>query len=390
MAEMTMTENGGQLRRENTKQETDRKCPNCGGVMDFNPATGQLTCPYCGYGEKIEAPFGESGPAPELDFSKAQDLENCEWGAGKKVIICKACGAQSVYDELEIANACPYCGSNQVMEEKGEKTMAPGGVVPFAVTAKEAAQKFTSWIRRKLFCPRSAKMSAKPGAFKGIYIPYWTFDACTQSAYAAEYGIDRRVKTRDGERIETQWYQTRGRYHKAIDDELVLASSRYEEGLMRKVEPFHTAENKTYRPEYVAGFIAERYSVGLKDGWERAKELIRHRLEAEIEDKVRQENRADHSRVKHLEVSYSSVTYKYLLLPVWLSTYRYREKVYHFMVNGQSGKAGGQVPVSPLRVAIAALLVLSIFLLCGDYWMYGCIAGAATAALAVVCRVKNL
>ncbi len=390
MAELTMTENGGQLRRERTRQETDRKCPACGGVMDFSPSTGELTCPYCGHAEKIEEPSYESGPAPELDFSKAQDLENCEWGAGKKVIICKSCGAQSVYDELEIANECPYCGSNQVMEEKGKKTMAPGGVVPFAVTAKEAAQKFTSWIKRKLFCPRSAKMSARPGAFKGIYLPYWTFDACTQSEYTAEYGIDRRVKTRDGERVETHWYQTRGRYYKNIDDELVLASSRYEEGLMRRVEPFRTADNKTYRPEYVAGFIAERYSVGLKDGWERAKQKIRQRLEAEIEEKVRQENRADHSRVKHMDVAFSSVTYKYLLLPVWLSTYRYREKVYHFMVNGQSGKAGGQVPVSPLRVVIAALLVLSVFLLCGDYWIYGCVAGAATAALAVICRIKNL
>lgn len=390
MADATMTQTGEEIRLERTKEQTDRKCPACGGIMDYDPKTGGISCSYCGCQEEIRPDSCRSGPAPEMDFESAAMADGCEWGAAKKVVICKACGAQSVYDELEIANECPYCGSNQVMEEKGERTLAPGGVIPFALTAKEAAAKFTSWIKKKLFCPRAAKMSARPGAFKGIYLPYWTFDADTVSDYAAEYGIDRRVKTRDGERVETRWYSVRGRYREQIDDELVLASSRYDETLMRKVEPFHTPDNKAYQPEYVAGFIAERYSVGLKEGWERAKQLILRRLEANIEDQVRMENRADHARVKHVEVAYSAVTCKYLLLPVWLSTYRYQDRVYHFMVNGQTGKAGGQIPVSPLRVAIAVLLVLSLFLLCGDYWMYGCITAAATAVLGIICRLKNL
>lgn len=389
MTDAVMTETGEEIRRERTKRETDRKCPGCGAVMDYDPKTGGLSCPYCGHTEEIMDARQESA-APELDFSGADKAGGREWGAGKKAVICRACGAESVYDELEIASSCPYCGSNQVMEEKSMDTMAPGGVVPFALTAKDAADRFGSWIRKKLFCPRAAKMSARPGAFKGVYLPYWTYDARTVSDYTAEYGIDRRVKTREGERTETKWYPTRGCYREDIDDELVLASSRYEESLMRKVEPFNTADNKIYRPEYVAGFIAERYSVGLKEGWERAKQQIKRRLEANIEEKVIQEMRADHARVKHMDVTFSAVTFKYLLLPVWLSVYRYQDRAYHFMVNGQSGKAGGQIPVSPLRVAIAVMLVLSVFLLCGDYWRYGCIAAALTALLGIICRIKNM
>ena len=377
-------------RQEMTREETDLKCPGCGGVMDFDPETGDLYCSYCGHREEIRT--GEDSPeaAQELDFESAQEKANCDWGAQKKVIICKSCGAESIYDELELANECPYCGSNQVMEEKGEKTMAPGGVIPFEVTAKEAAGRFSSWIRRKLFCPGAAKESARPGAFKGVYLPYWTFDAETVSDYEAEYGIDRRVMRGNRTHTETIWHSTGGKYREKIDDALVLGSSRYDDGLMRRVEPFQTADNRVYRPEYVAGFVAERYSIGLKQAWEKAKQHISGKLEAEIEERVRRAHSADHVRVKRMRTRYSHITFKYLLLPVWLSAYRYEGKIYHFMVNGQSGKAGGEVPVSPVRVAIAVLLAADLFLLTGKYWIWGCVLGAFTAALAVICKVKKM
>lgn len=391
MAETTMTESGEEIRLEQTKKETDRKCPDCGGVMDFDPKTGGLACPFCGHKESIpQESSKEEASAQEQKFNAAWTKESLNWGAKKKVVRCKSCGAQSIYDELEIANECPYCGSNQVMEEKNEETMAPGGVVPFAVTAKEAAAKFTSWIKRKLFCPRAAKESAKPDAFKGVYLPYWTFDAHTDSEYIAEYGIDRRIKEKDQERVVTDWYPAKGRYREDIDDELVMASARYDEDLMKDVEPFNTAANKTYKPEYIAGFIAERYSIGLKEAWEKAKRCIAGKIEANIEEKIREEHRADHVSLKKVNTDYSSVTYKYLLLPVWLSTYKYKGKIYHFMVNGQSGRAGGQVPTSWLRIAIAILLVFFIFLLCSDYAAYSWIVLLTAAVCTLICWVKKL
>ncbi len=195
-----------------TVEETDKKCPSCGGVMDFDPATGGLSCPYCGHKEKI-ALKGESGPAEELALEDAEKTGNCDWGAAKKTVICKACGAESVYDALEISAECPFCGSNQVMEASDQNTLAPGGVVPFQVSDKQASDLFKNWIRRKWFCPKLAKESAKAKHFKGIYLPFWTFDAMTTSSYRGEFGRDRVKKKSNGEtRVETTWHPVKGSF----------------------------------------------------------------------------------------------------------------------------------------------------------------------------------
>ena len=118
---------------EKTKEETDKKCPQCGGTMSFDPKTGGMKCPYCDYEEEIIQEEELPKEAVELDFSKAEETANCNWGVETKTVICKMCAGESVYDALQIAGTCPYCGSNQVMEEKGKNTLAPGGVCTFKI-----------------------------------------------------------------------------------------------------------------------------------------------------------------------------------------------------------------------------------------------------------------
>lgn len=354
-----------------TMKETDKKCVCCGGVMDYDPATGGLSCPYCGHTEVIEKAQGQPESAQELDFSQAENIENCNWGAEKKTVICKACGAESVYDALEIAAVCPFCGSNQVMEASDQKTMAPGGVVPFRITDEKASQLFQNWIKKKWFCPKLAKKSAKAKSFKGIYLPYWTFDVKTDSEYTAEYGKDRRVKQGKEMKTVTDWYPTNGVYREAFDDELVCAATNHSQSMLNGLEPFDTADNKSYKPEYVAGFIAERYAVGIRDAWKMAKESIGQKLFANVARKIREEKRADRVRSLNLNIKYADITYKYLLLPVWLSSYKYKDKVYQFMVNGQTGKVSGKTPISTPKVIITVLAaIIAVIAVCGVLqWM---------------------
>ncbi|MDD4328120.1 MAG: TFIIB-type zinc ribbon-containing protein [Eubacteriales bacterium] len=342
-----------------TKEETDKKCPQCGGTMDFDPGSSGLLCPYCGHKKEI-AILDPETTAVELDLELAETLENCDWGVEKKTVICKSCGAQSVYDALQISDECPYCGSNQVMEEKGKDTLAPGGVCVFKVTKEQAGSNFVKWIKGKLFCPRAAKQKAKPDAFKGVYLPYWTFDTQTESTYTARYGRDRHVTDSKGNRrTVTDWYPTSGEYSEFINDQAVLASGMHDPATLSKIEPYNTEDNLKYKPEYVAGFVSERYSIGLKEGWNKAKEYINGILSSNITGKIRREHHADHVNSLRVDTAFYNVKYKYLLLPVWISSFKYKSKVYQFMVNGQTGKVGGKSPISALRVMIAVLVGLA-------------------------------
>lgn len=355
-----MNENSGIAEEEvnvvDTLSETDAKCPCCGAPIGYDPGTRMLKCEYCGYTEEIEFD-SETDTVQEQDFDEAAFTSDQSWGTEKKTVICKACGAEAVYDALQTSSVCEYCGSNHVMEAAADDTMAPNGVVGFMITVKEAGARFSKWIKSKWFAPRKAKQSAKPSAFKSIYLPYWTFDADTTTVYSARYGRDRVVRDRNGNtRTVTDWYNTSGVYGEFFDDCLVCGTDRHNSDIIDRIEPFNTSECKPYKPEYVAGHISERYTIGIKSAWETAKSKIQSKLRADITSHIKSTCRADRVSGLTMRTTYSNKKYKYIILPVWMSSFTYKNKVFRFMVNGQTGKVGGKAPVSPLRVALAVLL----------------------------------
>ena len=358
---MNETENFDSHDTEQTLEQTDKKCPSCGGTLDFNPKTGELVCVYCG--TEVDIADDEKIRAAETALDEADFTKNCDWGEEKRVVVCNSCGAETVYSRDTVSGECPYCGSNQVMEAGGENIMAPGGVCPFTVTNEDASSRFTFWIKGKLFCPGAAKKAAKAGKINGIYLPYWTFDSDTHTNYTAKYGKERVVRRGKETHVRIDWYHTRGTYDEFINDELVCATKNHDKAMLSGIEPFDTENNLAYNPEYLAGFVSERYSVGIDDAWNRAKENIQSKIDLSVERKVEMEHYTHHVNSVRTNTRFYNVTYKYLLLPVWMSSFNYRGKNYRFMVNGRTGKVSGKYPVSPWRVALAVLLGISAVLL---------------------------
>ncbi len=340
-----------------TEEVTDKKCPQCGGVMDFDPATGGLHCPYCDFTKTIDA---SEEIAVELDFLSEEETGNHNWGVATKTVLCKSCGAEMIYDVMQTAAECAYCGSNQVMEAGVADTLTPGGVVPFAIDKDTAVGRFQKWLKGKWFCPKAAKEQARPDVFKGVYLPYWTFDTQTTTSYTARYGI-RHTRTRDG-KTETymDWSKTSGIYDEFFNDQLVIATDRHQRGFLRQIEPFNTDGALAYRPEYIAGFLSERYTLGLKDGWESARRDIDSAITSGIKWQVKKRHGADEVDSVRKSTSYSDIKYKYLLLPIWISSFKYNGKQYQFMINGQTGKVGGKSPISPWRVLVAIIIGLLV------------------------------
>lgn len=347
---------------EITEDVTDKKCPNCGATVVYNPETLGMTCDFCGYHRELPKP--EDGASiVELDFKSATNRESCNWGAQKKSVVCKNCGGESIYDVIDTAACCPFCGSTSVMPVEGiEDIMAPGGVVPFAISKEKAADLFKKWLNGKLFCPSQAKKSCSAKDFNGIYLPYWTYDTETTSAYSARLGFEYR----SGDTTKVRWRTYRGVYQEFIDDQLIYASNKTVSEDIKKVSTFDFKQLREYTPEVVAGFAAERYSIGLDDGWKKAQVDIDRVLKKHLSAKLKKRYHADRVADVHLSTSYDKITYKYILAPIWLSAFKYADKTYNFVVNGQTGKISGKTPISPLRVGIAAFigLVLVILFVC--------------------------
>jgi DNA-directed RNA polymerase subunit RPC12/RpoP len=353
---------GEKILSDVTEEVTDKKCPNCGATIIYDPETRGMLCEYCGYKKELPLPDSEESIV-EIDFLTAENKKSFDWGVSKKSIVCSNCGGESIYDALETAAVCPFCGSTSVMPAANNESIAPGGVCPFEIPMNKAGSLFTKWLKGKIFTPSAAKKQAKPEAFKGVYLPYWTFDSLTTSSFTGQAGYDRQVKRGDSYVTETSWRSVSGVYQEFIDDQLVVASKRNEDSGVKRAEPFDFAKMVPYRPELVAGFIAERYSIGLQDGWTNAQELIRNRLRINIESFIRKNWNADRAGSVHFSTQFDKITFKYILIPVWISSFTYKGKSFQFVVNGQTGKVGGKAPVSPLRVAIAILIAIAIIAL---------------------------
>ena len=371
MAENEVLVEGQQVEEATTMDVTDKKCPNCGATVTYDPNTLSMTCEYCGYHKELPKP--EAGKEiEEIDFASAKIRQNQNWGTKKKSIVCKMCGAETLYDEAETASVCPYCGSTSVMPvDDDENVMAPGGVVPFEVDREKAAKLFRTWLSKKFFAKKDAK-NCEANDFNGIYLPYWTYDSDTTSSYNAQLGFDYKVQQRgsDGKMhtvTKTRWRNYTGIYEEFIDDQVVYASKKTTNPYIESVSQFDFSKLREYSPEFIAGFAAERYTLGLDDGWNKAKVFIKQTLTSHLSSKLRNQYKADKVGTINLSTSYDNVTFKYILAPVWIASFRYGNDVYNFVVNGQTGKIAGKYPISKLKVfltilAIVAVIALLIFL----------------------------
>lgn len=358
---MADNENLNEVVQGSTEDVTDKKCPNCGATVTWDPATLSMTCDFCGYHKELPKPEEGSKATQELDFNSAKLRQSKDWGAQKKNIICQNCGGSAMYDMTTTANTCPFCGSTSVMPvDDEEDVMAPGGVVPFEISREKAAELFKAWLKHKLFAPSAAKKSCEAKEFNGIYLPYWTFDANTTSAYRGSYGKD--YKDKEG-KTHTRWYDCSGIYDEFIDDQVVYASTKTTNPNIQAVSEFNFTKLRDYDPQFIAGFAAERYSLGLDDGWKSAQQFIQRRLKSNIESRIRSRYNADRVRNVQLSTSYENITFKYLLAPIWISNFKFKDQVYNFVVNGQTGRIAGKSPISPLRVLAAIAIAIAVLVL---------------------------
>ena len=329
-------------------------CANCGGVIKYDIGSEKFRCSSCKAESSIET---MAEIVLEYDFSQYAEREASSVAfEGLAVAHCQNCGCEITFDEQQIATTCPMCSSTQVATVKQAGGIPPEGIVPFKIDKIEAGQQFKEWVKSRWFAPNDFKKKSVEGSLKGMYLPYWTFDATAISTYIGKGGNNRTEEDEDGKNTTvTDWTSVSGVVSASFDDLQVCASEREKD--INGILPFNTVEStKPYAPSYLSGFHAELYTIKADQAFESAKKAMENELRSLAEQDIRANY--DTAQVISLITSHSNVTYKHLLLPVWGSAFGYHGKTYNYFVNGETGKVDGQRPYSATKIVTSVSTVI--------------------------------
>ena len=351
--------------------ETQFPCNRCGADLRFEPGTDRLSCDHCGNEERIEDGILWSGsPLKELDFQTAlqgalPESEHQE----SQVLNCKNCGAQVEFEPDTHAAECPFCATPVVTDTGTHRHIKPRGLLPFGLREQEARDAMNRWLGRLWFAPSGLNQYARSGRrLQGIYVPYWTFDADTKTRYKGQRGdvyheTQTRTVTVNGKRQRRQvqvqkvrWRNASGRVSRFFDDVLVLASKALPRDYTEALGPWDLSMLTPYRPEYLAGFRAEGYTVELDEGYHDAKSYMDRMILRDIRFDIG----GDRQRIDHVDTNVSDITFKHVLLPIWVAAYKYRGRTYRFVVNGRTGVVRGERPFSAFKIGLAVLVGLLV------------------------------
>ena len=322
------------------------KCDGCGSNMVFDPETQMLECLHCG----TKKSFATDIFAKEIDINDGFDA-SIKWSAEEVVVFaCENCGAKVVLTSGETAKSCPFCGTAHVRKTEELAGVKPNALVPFAFDLKKSLEYSKTWARKRFFAPNKFKKKLEMENVKGVYSPCFTFDSRTSSYYQARLGTThtRTVGSGKNKRVETYvvWRNVRGQYYLNFDDVLITAGKKLGQKTLDKIQPFSTNGSKEYEEKYMLGFMAYHYDEELTDCWCDAKK----KMDAEIKRAILSQYIYDKIAYFNVSTAHDGVTYKYVMLPVYVGNYRYNKKVYNFYVNGETGRVNGKYPKSVPKI----------------------------------------
>lgn len=346
------------------KSEFKKACANCGAEMRFKPGSHQLTCAYCGYEEFIEQ---SKSSFEELELAHYLKIvgENA-YSETIELLHCKNCGANQHVEENYKSLNCVYCSEPLIRADiEKEGWILPGALVPFQLDAKKAQIIFKDWVKKLWFAPDNLKRTAlDPEGLHGLYIPYWTFDANLKASYQGQRG-DHYYETqtyrsgnekRTRQVQKTRWTYASGNIDGFVDDILISASEKKRREIPKKIAFWNLKDLVVFNSKYLSGFVTEKYTISLKEGhhksFQEAKNIAYNWIRRDIG--------GDTQKIANADIKLSDETFKHILLPIYLSSYRYDGKEFNFYINGQTGVLSGNRPYSFWKIFFFVLFILVV------------------------------
>ncbi|MEU1604360.1 hypothetical protein [Micromonospora matsumotoense] len=340
------------------------RCGGCGARVEYAPGTTVLGCPYCGHRQEIA---GAGREVREHAYAELVALpRKPAAGIGAHTFVCPGCGARTESDAL--ARRCQFCTAPLVVDAEAGELIAPEAVLPFAVDRAGVRTALGQWCGSRWFAPNTLKRVSEAETLKGTYLPHWTFDARTVSAYQGQRGehywdtetytvtVEGRQETRTRQVRRTRWYPAGGTVRRDFDDVLVPATTHLPGEQLDQLDPWPLADVVAYHGDYLAGYHALRYDIEPEPGLVEAKA----RMAPVIEGDCRSDIGGDEQRVATVDTRYSEVTYKLVLLPVWIAAYLHAGRSYQVVVNGRTGEVIGARPYSAAKITAAVLAAVAL------------------------------
>ncbi|MEQ8172069.1 MAG: hypothetical protein ABRQ38_24465 [Candidatus Eremiobacterota bacterium] len=351
------------VREHSAAGETVKKfeCPQCGADTKYNVSAGGVACEHCGYVNAVETKH-EGTSAEQFEFT-LETMSEAEqgWGVTRQELHCNSCGAELILVEGEISTNCPFCTSSKVnIQTAKSDILRPRFLIPFKIKPEDTGVKVKEWLKKGWFHPKELSQSSDVKNFSGIYMPFWTFDADVSSKWEAEVGHEESESYYDSDekewktRTEIHWQWKSGHVTLNLDDILISGSSSTGRVILEKLYPFELKDLVSYNPDFLAGWKAQAYDVTLIKAWEDGKSTIREKAKGACY----RDTGSSHIRNFTMTADLSGEKWRYILLPVYISAYMFRNKVYQVMVNGQTGNVAGQRPV--IWWQVWALIVLML------------------------------
>jgi DNA-directed RNA polymerase subunit RPC12/RpoP len=346
-------------------------CPACGAEAQWNPAKKALVCPFCGMTSPAQIELNAAGDEVIVEHDLVAALRGIPddqrgWQANKTSVKCQSCQAISVFDAERVGQRCDFCGSSALVPyEEIKEAFRPESLLPMKISENQVRDSIRRWYGSRWFAPNKLKHAAMTDTVKGLYIPYWTFDAQVHADWTADAGYyyyetesytdaNGRSQTRQVQKV--RWVPASGALDHFFDDELVPASRGVQPEMLRKIEPFPTKELSPYKPGFLSGWVVERYQIDLVAAAKAAREDMDTKTERLCSAQVP----GDTQRNLQVQSDYSGQTFKHILTPIWLLTYNYGVRNFQVVINGYTGTIAGNYPKSWVKILFAVLAAAAV------------------------------
>lgn len=352
------------------------KCPCCGGYLEFDAALQKFKCLYCGQ-VLSEEDLQDQSAKREAEADAKQEpqaVETSEEGAAApypmKGYNCSMCGAEIVTEATTAATRCYYCHSPVVLHDRLDDSFRPDGVIPFALDKETAQKRFMDHIGRKRFVDRRFFDEGQLEMFSGVYYPYWYFDVEGEAAFAGE-GIRRSVATTTRYIITTtRHFSVKRKASMAFRDVARKALSTLDGKLSDGIHPFQPEGVKPYASGYLSGFLAETRDVEADN----VDDSVLQEIQGYADRMIRQ-GANFHSLNGATSFKVGNVKKRYVLLPVWVLTWKGgKEGVpYYYLMNGQTGKVCGKLPINKAKLlgwALGLGALVAGLLMAGGWFLW--------------------